>query len=217
MIVSHRHRFIFFAVPRTGTHAVREALRHFLGDEDWQQQSLTEQVRLPVASLARVGHGHLALRQVRANLPESVWRDYFKFACVRNPYDRFVSVCAMLNRRNPDYRGRETAFMKRAIQVRRFQQRALVRPQRDMLVDDAGELGMDFIGRYESLQQSFGEACRRIGIPEQRLARSNATDHRDYATYYDDELLRLVTDFYRPDFNNFDYEVAGSAQAMSCA
>ena len=217
MIVSHRHRFIFFAVPRTGTHAVREALRHFLGDEDWQQQSLTEQARLPVASLARVGHGHLTLRQVRANLPESVWRDYFKFACVRNPYDRFVSVCAMLNRRNPDYRGRETAFMKRAIQVRRFQQRALVRPQRDMLVNEAGDLGMDFIGRYENLQQSFGEACRQIGIPEQRLARSNATDHRHHATYYDDELLRLVTDFYRPDFNSFDYEVAGSAQAMSCA
>ena len=217
MIVSHRHRFIFFAVPRTGTHAVRDALRHCLGDEDWQQQSLTEQVRLPVPALAHVGHGHLTLRQVRANLPETLGRDYFKFAFVRNPYDRFVSVCAMLNRRNPDYRERETAFMKRAIQVGRFQQRALVRPQRDMLVDEAGELGMDFIGRYESLQQSFAEACRRIGIPEQRLAQSNATDHRDYATYYDDELLRLVTDFYRPDFNSFDYAAPGSAETMSCA
>ena len=217
MIVSHRHRFVFFAVPRTGTHAVRAALRAFLGDEDWQQQSLTEQVRLPVPALAQAGHGHLTLRQVRAHLPETVWRDYFKFAIVRNPYDRFVSVCAMLNRRNPDYPGRESAFMKRAIRVRRFQQRALVRPQGDMLVDETGELGMDFIGRYESLQQSFGEACRRIGIPEQPLARSNATDHRDYATYYDDELLRLVTDFYRPDFSSFDYAVAGSAQAMPCA
>ena len=217
MIVSHRHRFVFFAVPRTGTHAIRTALHPFLGDEDWQQQSLTEQVSLPVPTLARVGHGHLTLRQVRANLPETLWRDYFKFACVRNPYDRFVSVCAMLNRRNPDYRGRETAFMKRAIQVGRFQQRALVRPQRDMLVDEAGELGMDFIGRYENLQQSFEEACRRIGIPAQRLAQSNATDHRHYATYYDDELLRLVTDFYRPDFNGFDYAVACSAEAMSCA
>lgn len=217
MIVSHRHRFVFFAVPRTGTHAVRAALRAFLGDEDWQQQSLTEQVRLPVPALAQAGHGHLTLRQVRAHLPETIWRDYFKFAIVRNPYDRFVSVCAMLNRRNPDYLGRETAFMKRAIQVRRFQQRVMVRPQGDMLVDEAGKLGLDFIGRYESLQQSFGEACQRIGIPEQRLARSNATDHRDYATYYDDALLRLVTDFYRPDFNSFDYAALGTAQAMSCA
>ena len=29
MIVSHRHRFVFFAVPRTGTHAVRTALQPF--------------------------------------------------------------------------------------------------------------------------------------------------------------------------------------------
>ena len=29
MIVSHRHRSIFFAVPRTGAHAVRAALQSF--------------------------------------------------------------------------------------------------------------------------------------------------------------------------------------------
>ena len=103
MIVSHRHRFIFFAVPRTGTHAIRTALRGCLGPDDWQQQSLTERVRLPVPALARIGHGHVTLRQLRACLPEAVCRDYFKFACVRDPYERFVSACAMLNRRNPGY------------------------------------------------------------------------------------------------------------------
>ena len=208
---------MFFAVPRTGTHAIRAALGQCLGDEDWQQQSLTERVRLPIPALARVGHGHLTLRQVRAHLPETICHDYFKFAFVRNPYDRFVSACAMLNRRNPDYPGRETSFMKRAIQVPRFRARALVRPQRDMLVDADGALGMDFIGRFEDLQRSFDEACRRIGIPERDLARSNATDHRDYATYYDDELLGLVNDFYQPDFDSLSYEVSGKAQAMSCA
>ncbi|MDE0224913.1 MAG: sulfotransferase family 2 domain-containing protein [Gammaproteobacteria bacterium] len=217
MIVSHRHRFMFFAVPRTGTHAVREALRWSLGEEDWQQQSLTERVQLPVPALARVGHGHLTLGQVRAHLPKPMCRDYFKFAFVRNPYDRFVSVCAMLNRRNPDYRGRETGFMKRAIREPRFQARALVRPQRDMLVDAGGELGMDFIGRFENLQRSFGEACRRIGIPERDLARSNATEHRDYTSYYDDELLGLVNDFYRPDFDSLGYEISVTAKTMSCA
>ena len=123
----------------------------------------------------------------------------------------------MLNRRNPDYPGRETSFMKRAIQVPRFRARALVRPQRDMLVDAGGALGMDFVGRFEDLQRSFGEACRRIGIPERDLARSNATDHRDYATYYDDELLGLVNDFYQPDFDSLGYEISVKAQAMSCA
>ena len=216
MIVSHRHRFIFLAVPRTGTHAVRAALGPILGEGDWQQQSLTAQVRLPVPALASVGHGHLTLRQVREHLPGSMWRDYFKFAIVRNPYDRFVSVCAMLNKRNPRYRGDETAFMKRAVGVRRFRQRVLVRPQFDMLIDDTGELGMDFIGRYETLQESFDEACRQVGVSGSELGRSNRSDHDDYSTYYDDELLALVTRLYARDFERLGYREATTVEALPC-
>ena len=208
MIVSHRRRFIFFAVPRTGTHAIRTALGPVLGDDDWRQQSLTEQVRLPVAALARFNHGHLTLRQVQESLPPDLWRGYFKFAFVRNPYDRFVSVCAMLNRRNPDYRGRETAFMKRALTVPRFRQRVLVRPQLDMLVDETGTLGMDYVGRYEALQEGFAEVCRQIGIAEVDLERSNVSEHDEYASYYDDELTGAVTAFYRRDFEALGYEMA---------
>ena len=32
MIVSRRHRFVFAAVPKTGTHAVRQALRNAPGE-----------------------------------------------------------------------------------------------------------------------------------------------------------------------------------------
>ena len=214
MIVSHRHRFIFFAVPRTGTHAIRTALRGCLGPDDWQQQSLTERVRLPVPALARIGHGHITLRQLRACLPEAICRDYFKFACVRDPYERFVSACAMLNRRNPGYAGNETSFMKRALGVRRFRERALVRPQTDMLVEERGALGMDFIGRYETLQQSFDEACRHLGITAPPLSLSNATAHGAWRDYYDDDLLRVVTGFYARDFDALGYERAGPP---SCA
>jgi len=215
MIVSHRHRFIFFAVPRTGTHAIRTALAPALGDDDWQQQSLSEIVRSPVADLARIGHGHISLRQARACLPTET-RDYFKFAFVRNPYDRFVSACAMLNKRNPGYRGRETAFMKRALTFARFRQRVLVRPQVEMLADNDG-MGMDFVGRYETLQQSFGEACRKIGVAEVELERNNASEHGVYPSYYDNELLGRITDFYRRDFREFGYDAVATVDRLSCA
>ena len=97
MIVSHRHRFIFFAVPRTGTHAVRAALQPFPGPDDWQQKELLGRVRSPLPTLRRMEHGHITLRQARAHLPEAVWRTYFKFAFVRNSCDRFVSACAIRN------------------------------------------------------------------------------------------------------------------------
>ena len=207
VIVSHRHRFIFFAVPRTGTHAVRGALEPLLGEDDWQQQALTAQNRLPVPALARLEHGHISLRQAQAWLPEAMWRSYFKFAFVRNPYDRFVSVGAMLHKRNLGYAGNEADFLKRALHMPQFRERVLVRPQVELLTDATGDVGMDFTGRYETLQASFDEACRRIGLPEGALQRTNAAAHRPFAACYDDELLQAVTDFYRTDFERFGYPV----------
>ena len=52
MIVSHRHRFIFAAVPKTGTHAVRQALREQMGEEDVEQVGLFVNRRFPWAELA---------------------------------------------------------------------------------------------------------------------------------------------------------------------
>ena len=212
MIVSHRHRFIFFAVPRTGSHAVRAALQPFLGSEDWQQEGLRMRVRSPLPAVARIRHGHVTLRQARRHLPEALRPTYFKFAFVRNPCDRFVSACAMLNTRNTGYAGNETAVMKRtltglkgAVSAADFQKLVLVRPQTGLLMDGDGRMGMDFIGRYETLQDSFAEVCRRIGIPGQRLAVVNATVSRPWEDYYYDELRRLVTRFYRRDFEMLGY------------
>ena len=212
MIVSHRHRFIFIAVPRTGSHAVRTALQPFLGPEDWQQEWLRTGVRSPLPALRRMRHGHISLRQARPHLPDAVWRTYFKFAFTRNPYDRYVSACAMVNQRNPRYAGNETAVMKRTILSLRgavgaadFKSLMLLRPQAGLLMDEAKQVGVDFIGRYEDLQGSFAEVCRRIGIPERRLAVVNAITHKPWKDYYDDELRRLVTGFYRRDFQMLDY------------
>lgn len=215
MILSHRHRFIFFAVPRTGTHSVRAALQPHLGEGDWQQETLRRNLALPVPALARVGHGHLSLRQAQAHLPEEVWAGYFKFAFVRNPYDRFVSSCAFLNAHNPGYAGNELAFMKKALGAEGFRHRVLVCPQAELLEDELGALGMDFIGRYECLQASFDEACRRIGLPPQALPRSNASRHGHFGGCYDDELLGMVTDFYRSDFERLGYEDAAAVEALA--
>ena len=66
MIVSHRHRFIFAAVPKTGTHAVRRALREQMGDEDVEQVGLFVNKRFPWADLA-------AIQDHQVVLPNDFW------------------------------------------------------------------------------------------------------------------------------------------------
>lgn len=205
MIVSHRHRFIFFAVPRTASHAIRAALRPHLGADDWEQETLTSHRRLPVPRLARIRHGHITLRQAQASLPEDVWRRYIKFAIVRNPFDRFVSLCAFLNRDNPVYPGNEMFFRKDAMRREAFRRHMLMRPQVELLADRAGRVGMDFLGRYETLRESFAEACRLAGLPEVELSRVNASVHAPYRACYDKSLEEAVTCFYRRDFDLLGY------------
>jgi hypothetical protein len=205
MIVSHRHRFIFFAVPKTATHAIRQALIPALGEDDWQQQSLYGNDRLPIPALASVGHGHLSVTDVLPHLPDDIWRDYRKFAFVRNPFDRFVSTCFFLFRGDESFAASATENMKAALRRPRFRQRVLVKPQYTFLAGADGRLAMDIVGRFETLQASFDELCTGVGIPRAVLKKKNPSDHRHFADYYDEALTRLVVDCYERDFEAFGY------------
>lgn len=210
MIISHKHRFVFFAVPKTATHAIRQALREHTGPDDWEQQVLFGEQYLPVPELARIKHGHISVRQIRPHLAPDVWKNYFKFGFVRNPFDRYVSTCFFLNRNNPDFAASAKTFMKRALTVPRFRQRILVQPQNLQLIDDNGNLALDTVGRYETLQQSYDEICKRIGIPAKSLERKNPSTHAAFTEYYDAELRDIVAVYYRDDLRLFGYDFVPS-------
>ncbi len=65
---------------------------------------------------------------------------------------------------------------------------------------------MDIVGRYESLQASFDEISAALELPTVDLARKNASEHKSYSEYYDDELIESVAKFYADDFEMFSYD-----------
>jgi len=206
VIVSHKHKFIFFAVPKTATHAIREALRKHTDEDDWEQQTLFGKQYLPIPELASIGHGHISVMQLRPHLPIETWDTYFKFGFVRNPFDRFVSTCFFLNRQNPDFENNARTFMKRALRADRFRQRILVRPQAEQLTDDRGAIALDFVGRYEDLQCSFDMISERLKLPTTDLSLKNASERASFEKYYDDELVETIGNYYGKDLRMFGYE-----------
>lgn len=205
MIVSHQHRFIFAAIPKTGTHSVRAALREHMGQQDIEQVGLFVNKRFPYPDLAEIRHGHLALAQVRPYLGEEVFRTYFKFGFVRNPFDRFVSYCAFMTRSDGAFEHDPQLVMHRVLEARPMQH-VLFRPQSELLTDGEGRLLTDFVGRVERMQESYDEACARIGIPGRTLDRINDSRRDSYRVYYDQALVDGVTDLYRRDLELFGYE-----------
>lgn len=64
----------------------------------------------------------------------------------------------------------------------------------------------DYVGRVETMQDSFDEACRRIGIPSRPLERVNSSRRGDYRQYYDDRLIAGVRALYARDLDLFGYD-----------
>ncbi len=210
MIISHRHRFVFAAVPKTGTHAVRQALREQLGDEDVEQVGLFVDKRFPWAQLAAIRHGHLSLRQVRPHLGEEAFGGYFKFAFVRNPFDRFVSYCAFMLRGGEVFQRRPRDVMRHFLFEEPPERHILFQPQASLLVDEDGRtLLVDHVGRVEDMQASYDAICARIGIPSRPLDRVNGTGRGDYRPYYDRALIEGVAARYAQDLELFGYTFEG--------
>ena len=210
MIVSHRHRFIFAAVPKTGTHSVRQALREQLGDEDVEQVGLFVDKRFPWQDLAAIRHGHLSLAQVRPYLGEEAFAGYFKFAFVRNPFDRFVSYCAFMLRGGDAFERQPREVMRHFLFEQPPEQHVLFQPQASLLAGDDGRILLtDAVGRVEDMQGSYDAICARIGIPSRPLDRVNSTTRDDYRRYYDPTLIEAVAARYAQDLDLFGYTFEG--------
>jgi hypothetical protein len=205
MIISHQHRFIFAAIPKTGTHAVRQALREHMSPEDLEQVGLFVQKRFPFAELAQIAHGHLTLQQVRPFIGEETFSGYFKFAFVRNPFDRFVSYCAFMARKNGAFGRDPQGVMRHLLFKVRPMHHVLFQPQHGFITGATGELLTDQVGRVEDMQTSYDAICARIGIPSRALTQVNSSRRGSYRDYYDQPLIDGVHELYRRDFELFGY------------
>ena len=205
MIVSHSHRFIFAAIPKTGTHSVRQALREHMVDGDIEQVGLFADKRFPFEELAAARHGHLGLAQVRPFLGEEVFASYFKFAFVRNPFDRFVSYCAFITRESGEFDRVPQQVMRHVLYELRPMQHILFQPQYTVLADEGGKLLTDYVGRVEEMQASYDTICERISIPTRKLEQVNSSRRGDYRQYYDTTLRDGVATLYQRDLELFDY------------
>ena len=205
MIISGLHKFIFVAIPKPGTHAVRQALRVHLGPQDQEQVGLFVQRKFSIPALAQIGHGHISLEQLRPHLKPEAWNSFFKFAFVRNPFDRFVSYCAFVTREGDAFQ-RDPKAVMREVLANPPSEHILFHPQHSFISDASGQVLADYVGRVEEMQKSYDEISARIGIPTAPLEKVNASNRQNYREYFDQTLIEGVAKLYARDLELFGYE-----------
>lgn len=216
MLLSLKHRFLFVHIAKTGGTSVRAALQGLRWRDPWYLAAFLCS-RLSGLSGHRIATKlprHAKAVAARELLPREFFDSLFKFAFVRNPWDLQVSSFHYIRRERPHYLGGHNefeGFLRWKLDPERPYQYHVdtsIELQSDYLVDLHGKVIVDFIGRYESLEQDFAEACRRIGIAQPSLPHQRqATDReQDYRSYYTDETAELVAAHFRPDIDLLGYE-----------
>lgn len=195
MIVSRPRRVLFVHVHRTGGSTLRSLLLQ----------------RLPGA--ARLGSQHSSITEASGLLGEDLDR-YFKFAFVRNPWERIVSWW-MLLRQGPRPEGSTAPASPETLEAyllacRDAADRGGPLPfpaeQMALLAETGGPILVDELGRYERYEKDARRIFERLGLDLGELPRAAATQHDHYATYYNEEARRLVSEIYPRDIRELGYD-----------
>lgn len=141
---------------------------------------------------------------------------YFKFAFVRNPWERMVSRYFYLRRQRAEpgkalnKRGYFPPGDRTFLEWIKGHEQGCVhpldlRPQHDWLTNDADAICVDFVGRYERMASDFETVCRRLDLTA-ALPHENRSEHADYRQYYDAEAREFVKKVFERDIVAWRYE-----------
>jgi hypothetical protein len=134
------------------------------------------------------------------------WDNSYKFAIVRNPYDKFVSGWKYL-RATQDRELIDVLKNPPAKEPRYGDYTHLTMTQTQQLYRD-GQLIVDRVLHYEDLADNLNEMLASFDLPPVELPVVNKGRHRsrNYMDYFNEEARCLFLERYGEDFDNFGYE-----------
>lgn len=145
------------------------------------------------------------------------FREYFKFAFVRNPWDRLLSAYIFLKKGGLNQMDRAWAeanlsqfetfeeFVTEWVNEENIWSWVHFTPQHYFICDDQGNIKMDFVGRMENIQEDFSYICQKIN-KQVKLPEVNKTRNDHYSNYYNDKTREIVSNVYAKDIEIFSYK-----------
>lgn len=190
MIISNK--FIFVRVPRTASSSMEKSL------EKYHVKKYDKLCNIP----GSLKLSHIDIKALK-NRNYDILNGKFKFAFVRNPFDRLVSYYHYYSKRIKNFR---IFIMKYLLNGDKLSSRNFWYDQSYWLTNESGKIDVDFIGRFENLEDDFKKICEMIEIPYTPLPwlkKSKGRSH--YTKYYDSKLIKIVKDKCRKDLELFNY------------
>ena len=134
-------------------------------------------------------------------------------AFVRNPWERLVSQYKQFQRPyflHHDKRRRlhEASLVSFEAFVKQYVQDP--RPMWKFLTNQAGEVSVDYLGRFETLRSDFSSICDQLQLPSIKLDHLNPArgEKQRYQDYYSSQILETINPVLEKDARLFGYSFA---------
>ena len=195
-MISHKYKCIFVHIPRCGGTSMEVATA---GKDWWRVERSTKHL---IASTAK-------------KIYEPYWNDYFKFSFVRNPWDRMVSMGRFskfygvdLDTGNINMSNYFKKFPQIEVDPRSKSKNDKFNPIKNCVYLNILNVELDFIGRFENINEDFEFVCESIGAPSLSLVNHHKlkSNHKHYTEYYDEETKQIVEEKYAKDIEYFGYK-----------
>jgi hypothetical protein len=211
MLISHKHKFIFAHVWKTGGNSVRIALKPFSEELYPKKKSsvfnFNKKFKKEVCEPIKIDQ-HITLNEIQAILEPNKFSQYFKFAFVRNPLDLMVSYYHFITQKANNHPQKEFIQSLKGFEdyVKWSEENEMIRlSQHKFILDDQGKMLADYVGRYEHFQESFDEILKRLKIENIEIKKVNTSSHNHYLKYYNSTTEEIVRSVLSEDFRILKY------------
>ena len=215
MIISNSHKFIFIHNPKTGGSSLSNEFQPYGYRFSGQHEKIQNYSRLLLKESYRIGlfRKHIPARDLKKKVPQKIWDSHYKFGIVRNPYDRVISFYNYM-KQLPNKR-----------KVSEFEGYGRIEDYLDDLTtkdltqepwhcqyyyftDVNKQIIVDYLGRFESLEEDYESICKNIGLPDSPLKHMNKSRReRNIHKVLSPDSIEKINRIFQDDFEIFNYEM----------
>ncbi len=210
-MISHKNKFIFIHIPKCAGSSIKDY--YFDGVKlNWKVPNY--EMLYGWCPERKIHLQHATPKQlIETNLiSEAHWNSYFKFAIVRNPWDRAYSDYLWIQKDRRVSGSFKSYINKNGVFDALFNDRSTMNYRGDHLTTQSEfandpNYPLDFIGRFESLETSIKHINQKLQFDTEFKNHSKRNSNRltHYSKFYTNSNLKRVEAKYGEDIEQFNY------------
>ena len=224
MIINHKYKFIFIKTRKTAGTSIEVALSKFCEEEDvitpiapedevlrqqqgfrgaqncnvpWHRYRALDWLNLAFKAKRLRFRNHAEAAFIRRYLDEDIWNSYFKFCFERDPFDKAISRYYW-SAKPP--RPEISEYLSSASHRRLSNWDAYT-------IND--QIAVDFVGRYERLDEDLATIGKKLGLPEAlglpRAKGSHRQNREHYSRVLNQQARARIEEVCAKEIRAFDY------------